>query len=102
MESEDEEDNIEDQDEESSDDDERIQGEQRWDDDIPSDSEEEEGDQQESEIEAAGEERIAARSGERIKEDEPTQVDHLSNVLRKTREEDLKKGKALVRQLVSY
>ncbi|EKM81940.1 hypothetical protein AGABI1DRAFT_70492 [Agaricus bisporus var. burnettii JB137-S8] len=98
MESEDEEDNIEDQDEESSDDDERIQGEQGWDDEIPSDSEQE-GDQQESEIEAAGEERIAARSGERKKEDEPTQVDHLSNVLRKTREEDLKKGKALVRQL---
>jgi protein AATF/BFR2 len=92
-----EEDGDEDQDDASSDDVEEVEGEREWDKDVPSDSEEDEHE----ENEASKEGRAAALSGEQKAEDEPMQSDLFTAVLQKTREEDLRKGQALVRQLVS-
>lgn len=93
----DEQESVEDDDDELSD--EELQ--ERWGDEVPSDSDEEEENEEGSVNEDQEGERRIVPSGERKTEEPTTQADDLRNVLQKTREEDMRKGKALVRQLVS-
>lgn len=88
--------------EESDDDGEELQEEgEEWDDDVPSDSEEESGGEEETEEEEQQEERKGSLTTKRRMEEETGRPDDLKNTLQKTREEDLRKGKAVIRQLVS-